>query len=124
MSRDEKELLLCNLHELLRYGIMCSCDGNDCPLSADYLKNVNGQIRVYFKEYSQHSYPIEVVKPYLRSMSSMTDDERKKFGGLSAHAINIICGTPIYYLLERHLDFSNLIEKGLALEAPEGMYES
>ena len=50
MVQGEKELLLCNLHELLPYGVMCSCNGDGRPLSADYLKNVDGQISVYFKE--------------------------------------------------------------------------
>ena len=73
-------------------------------------------------------------KPYLRPMSSMTDDERDKFrnvGGVMSHNLQndtwAICTfTPEAYdwLNEHHFDYRGLIEKGLALESPEGMYKT
>lgn len=59
-------------------------------------------------------------KPYLRPMSSMTEEEEIYY--------NTVYFTLNFYekedwLLEHHFDFRGLIEKGLALEAPEGMYE-
>ncbi len=92
-------------------------------------------------------YPIEVkltdCQPYLRPMSSMTEEE---FGFLQEHLpydftriysgkFNLIddihLGDSISiddmaflldYLNKRHFDYRGLIEKGLAIEAPEGMY--
>lgn len=61
---------------------------------------------------------IEEVKPYLRPMSSMTEDEEDEF------EIKIRGSLVSYFdwLNAHHFDYRGLIEKGLALEAPEGMY--
>lgn len=88
-----------------------------------------------------------MCKPYLRPMSSMTEKEleelNEKYGniayffvqeppyyhGLQAQhsdigSIVISEFSEIYvWLNEHHFDYRGLIEKGLALEAPEGMYE-
>ena len=66
----------------------------------------------------------EDVKPYLCSFSSMTEEEENEY-----RAINCYEGLfprnedALDYVLEHHLDFRNLIEKGLAIEAPENMYK-
>jgi len=64
-----------------------------------------------------------VIKPYLRSMSSMTEEEENEY-----RAINCYEGLfprnedALDYTLEHHLDFRGLISMGLALEAPKWMY--
>ena len=79
---------------------------------------------------------IEMVKPYLRPMSSMTEDERKYYihllnlaksdrivtskGGLGTSG----AGDIIDYLISHHFDYRGLIPMGLALEAPEVMYKN
>lgn len=62
---------------------------------------------------------------YLRPMSSMTDEEENKYNSLNAYEKGTFPHTEeaFDWLLANHFDFHNLIEKGLALEAPEGMYE-
>lgn len=60
------------------------------------------------------------VKPYLRPMSSMTDDEQNEFDYLRFRHDE---EGWLDFVLSKHLDWRSLIEKGLALEAPEGMYE-
>lgn len=98
--------------------------------------------------YENHEYgvPIELIKPYLRPMSSMTMEEECEFCRLfecdSVNAmygyINWVVGDSCDYddfdiefsklakiidwLNEHHFDYRGLIEMGLALEAPEGMY--
>lgn len=69
-------------------------------------------------------------KPYLRPMSSMTDEEKTKiasmsnFNNITKSAEFVKCSYPIIdYCCSRHLDFRGLISKGLALEAPGGMYK-
>lgn len=78
-----------------------------------------------------------IVKPYLRPMSSMTEEEMTVFddfcvvdefvwkGNLEKGFPNqaIIMSDGIEYLLSRHLDFRGLIPMGLALEAPKNMYK-
>jgi len=67
------------------------------------------------------------VKLFLRPMSSMTDMEKSIYEALTfTDDISKInpewCSKVITWLNENHFDYNHLIEKGLALEAPEGMY--
>ena len=79
--------------------------------------------------------PFENIKPYLRPMSSMTEKETYIFrqdilNYVEARCIHSLgCGEyslafteANYWLDAHHFDYLGLIEKGLALEAPEGMY--
>ena len=78
---------------------------------------------------------IEEIKPYLRPLSSMTEEEKielctrayapdemktldEKLYVIQTNAKN---ATDFYN--EHYFDYRGLIEKGLALEAPEGMYK-
>jgi hypothetical protein len=79
-------------------------------------------------------FPIEMFKPYLRPMSSMTDDERgeyRKLGGVMSydpeHDTWAMCAfAPEAYdwLNKKQFDYRGLISKGLALEEPEDMYNT
>lgn len=82
------------------------------------------------------------IKPYLRPLSSMTKKEKaelqemvksnpiRPYGKLTNKCDNLTRSVAygafdiISYLLSKHFDIKNLIEKGLALKAPEGMYAS
>lgn len=82
-----------------------------------------------FMSYTAGSPLIREVKPYLRPMSSMTEDEEKEFLSLGeglTYNMNTKC---LEYKTERQIwldrncfDYRGLIPKGLALKAPEGMY--
>ena len=66
---------------------------------------------------------VEEVKPYLRPMSSMTEEEIIEWNIMVDN-----CNEPfdfcfVDYCNRKHFDYRGLIEKGLALEAPEGMYK-
>lgn len=89
-----------------------------------------------------YGVPVEFIKPYLRLMSSMTDEERLELSRLTDDKFKfylyttkpeIICYEKYNYLEglkvldwlnANHFDFRNLIGKGLALVAPEGIYET
>ena len=81
------------------------------------------------------------IKPYLRPMSSMTDEELKEIREMFNNDFDFkewgleilhkwidgftyleIC-TLIDWLNKHHFDYQGLISKGLALKAPEGMYK-
>jgi hypothetical protein len=65
----------------------------------------------------------ENIKLFLRPMSSMTEEEIEEY-----NTIDYNSGTGYYtypvidWLNAHHFDYRGLIEKSLALEAPEGMY--
>ena len=57
------------------------------------------------------------IRPYLRPMYSMTEEEKKELSNYE----NSVQRTDFFY--SHHIDCRFMIEKGLALEAPEGMYK-
>lgn len=76
---------------------------------------------------------IENTKVYLRPMSSMTEEEKKEYKALCIEK-TFTFGTwqkvkwydtwkSIDWLNAHHFDYRGLIEKGLAIEAPEEMYK-
>ena len=88
---------------------------------------------------------VRECKPYLRPMSSMTEEERKEYesifsigeyscgGSLEGKEYEYINDSYddvtqsvflIDWLLAHHFDFRKLIQKGLALEATERMYKT
>ena len=69
---------------------------------------------------------VEHTKPYLRPMSSMTEEEKKEYDQLRydpwhSHYDENICSKVLDWLNSHHFDYRGLIEMGLAIEAPEGM---
>lgn len=75
-------------------------------------------------------FSVTDCKPYLRPMSSMTEEERIEslnfawkddYGRLACYDENI--SKYIDWLNAHHFDYRGLIEMGLAIEAPEGMYK-
>ena len=88
---------------------------------------------LFNKIIKQHKEYLEFY-PYLRPMSSMTEDELNQLKELGGSIIfyntekttwSIYSHGPEVYdwLKAHHFDYHGLIEKGLALEAPEGMYK-
>lgn len=121
MTKEDRELLLKDLCARLPYRVLVQSVNSTypTPLTASLLNNYSYMEDIY-------------CKPYLRPMSSMTDEERKEYESLiftnyhhSTHTQYIEINEVDYYidwLNSKHFDYRNLIEKKLALEAPEGMY--
>ena len=59
-----------------------------------------------------------IFKPYLRPMSSMTEEELAEYNRFELSDFR-----RIDWLNARHFDYRGLIEKGLALEMPKDMYK-
>ena len=128
MTNEEKQLLFKVLCAMLPYGIIIY-RLNDNSVHR-FMSNAaeNMDMLSHFLEYSEN----DEFKPYLRPMSSMTEEEKKEFLELSDCMIDdwmIKPETCCYFmnkltdwLNEHHFDYRGLIEMGLALEAPEGMY--
>ena len=145
MTQEDKELLLKDLCARLPYGIkgihreqihiISNMDGNSLYPSI----KVDGY---------DAWFPVETFKPYLRPMSSMTEEEKNElnkrfsnigyfftqeppydYGLMVQHSdigsIIVSEFSEVYdWLNSRHFDYRGLIEKGLALEAPEDMYKN
>ena len=117
MEQNLKELLLKDLCARLPYGVKMT-DGVDIyRLTSQFL----------------YKYIEMELKPYLRPMSSMTEEEIKEFqafhcvNGLHPYFYQQMCNLQnlenmIDWLNAHHFDYRNLIGLGLALEAPDDIY--
>ncbi len=138
MTQEDKQILLVDLCARLPYGVMVKHRNRNTPVKCDLDCHPNID-------------DLENTKPYLRPMSSMTEEEKNElrntlwFGYPSddndkySHR-GIEVKQCLYddekhstydfddfivlqnFLLKNHFDYRGLIEMGLALEAPEGMY--
>ncbi len=151
MTQEEKELLIKDLCGRLPYGVMLKHISTEKPFKLFSIKRdeyvsykkdgvelaVNG---VYYDWCVNDIYHnIELyIKPYLRPLSSMTESERKEFDDLSKFDEDVWMGNHkvgfpknvrimskcVDWLDKKMFDHRGLIPKGLALEAPEGMYNN
>ena len=132
MTQEDKELLLKDLCARLPYGVMCDAYPwqQDKPrLLVECVPEYCGEEIVLKGLAGRHSFSEAKIKPYLRPMSSMTEEEAKEFDVISDNLLvngtsTEIWNTVIDWLNEHYFDHRNLIEKGLALEAPDGMYKT
>ena len=125
MTQEEKYLVLRDLFPRVPYAVKCQFDlsvsGNKVYKTIVFDNELDDLHVYWIKE--------GLIKPYLRPMSSMTEEEEARYnliqgmghwtiddGKLSDYA------DAIDWLNEHHFDYRRLIEKGLALEAPKDMY--
>ena len=118
MTQEEKQLLLKDLCARLPYDVKVQLlDGNHIG----GITTLNEPILTEIRRYNQAYFP------YLRPMSSMTEEEKKEYDQLRydpwhSHYDENICSKVLDWLNTHHFDYRGLIEMGLAIEAPEGMY--
>ena len=132
MTQEEKELLLKDLCARWPYGVKMS------NINAIHNGLNLPPITVDVSDY-ENSNPLVLInsgfRPYLRSMSSMTEDEKVQLSqyacigeDLNGEFIDEVqredCAKYIDWLNKKMFDYRGLIKKGLALEAPERMYYS
>ena len=115
MTQEEKQLLLIDLCARLPYGVHITWDGkNDIQITPS----------IYNAIWLEHDFE---WKSYLRPMSSMTEEEKKEFNKVVFESQNINGISASTYvsdwLISKQFDVRGLIPKGIALEAPEGMYD-
>ena len=127
MNEQEKKELLIALCGYLPYRVICDRNMRYVELtSIDVSKGLIG-----IKSHECHvslTFNIfrGVVKPYLRPMDSMTAEEKKHYRFLKGEMrLYDTLGTRLdNWLNEFKFDYRNLIGKGLALPAPDGMYDT
>ena len=139
MTQEEKLLLFKDLCARFPYGVKVWYNGASYVVPTINVEKEEIHIKSDATAIVGWWHSIEHIKPYLRSMSSMTEEEVKEFNTLvgyeekdewircnnicGSYGINIIgCSDMVDWLNAHHFDFRGLIEKELAIEAPEGMY--
>lgn len=138
MTREEKQLMLKDLCGRVPYVTFVYVDWHEteeleiCEDYEDDEEEPNIHTLISCNYYGECDLDdnlyktIYDIKPYLRPLSSMTAEEKDDFGvpftseGLVTLADTVEC---IDWLNAHQFDYRGLIEKGLALEAPEGMYK-
>lgn len=133
MIQKEKQLLLRDLCGRLPYGVKMRYKDDSgyevlCQIDTFY-KDVDG-FRCLLRTTGPYGafQDLNELKPYLRPMSSMTEEEGEEYRTECKKVLIMRYRTNSHYpvtdwLNEHHFDYRGLIEKGLALEAPEGMYK-
>ena len=131
MTQEEKQLLLKDLCARLPYKVKAMYSkheetiiaGEYERIDADGVEVIDGYLDDYCFRIDGYKIHISSIKPYLRPMSSMTEEEKEEESNLwNEHDTNLIRGMLRFYC-SHHLDWNNLIPIGLALEAPKDMYK-
>lgn len=138
MTKEEKQLLLKDLCGRLFYGVKVKVfdesillEGNNEKGTLDGKETMSDDCFVIKCSNDSWIISCEDFKPYLRPMSSMTMVERIELKAITKGAIQTIGLEDIVvttdkgfdYLNAHHIDYRGLIPMGLALEAPEDMYD-
>ena len=142
MTQEEKQLFLKDLSARLTYGVKVNISASRPDRYDNFVKSVNDATinsidlnleKCKFKEFWWDVYVVN-VRPYLRPMSSMTEEEKEELSqyacigeDLNGEFIDEVqrkdCAAYIDWLNKNHFDYRGLIPMGLALVAPEGMYK-
>ena len=158
MTQEDKQLLLIDLCARLPYGVKVENTSFSEPqvhtlfgrvsdeefLMLETYKSVGGEDYRRVTDDVHYTGYLESIKPYLRPMLSMTEEEEKEFckisglfkkedgnyfsNHLSEWGNSIITEKvmvrTIDWLNARQFDYRGLIPMGLALEAPKDMYKT
>lgn len=128
MTQEDKELLLKDLCARMPYGVKVHAKYIDTDANVEVEKDgvlsmIDTDAVVAFTSDDTGCYiyvTIHEVKPYLFPLSSMTFEQECKYREVIASTLNHY---EVYdWLNKNHFDYRGLIEKGLAIDVPEGMY--
>ena len=123
MTQENKELLLKDLCARLPYNVIVDYGYNAFDVrKGNYVKHGSKRILdcdlldVFISP--RQNEKGEYIKPYLRPMSSMTEEEKLMYEGLMIGIDNISYMLDVIdWLNSHHFDYRGLIEKGLAIDA-------
>lgn len=114
MTQEEIQLLLKDLCARLPYGVKCFAEDSEygdvgVVYSVDPFEKVDPNIYIQYYKGNVMSFFTSEVRPYLRPMSSMTEEEQLEYGSFDGLA------KCMDWLNAHHFDYRGLIEKGLAI---------
>ena len=124
MTSEDRELLLKDLGGRLPYGVKIL----DIPANVVgklFLISTTDTVQ-YETADDSGVQTLYNIKPYLRPMSSMTEEEQRTLDSMcnGVEMVSRLPGLKMFdkafnWLKENHFDYSGLIEKGLAIDATE-----
>lgn len=133
MTREEKTLVLKDLSMRLPYGVKVNHLLDTKPSDLFAIDTYRSTLYC-FRNGREEWYKVEFIKPYLRPMSSMTEEEKEEL--VSKH-IKLVFNDKEYnpetvavdidgfdWLNKNMFDYRGLIPAGLANAALEGMYKN
>lgn len=137
MGKNKENILFTDLVARLPYGVKIEVEvwneeTESSEMVAIPIYSVNTDRYFYACTNSEEvQIHIDEVQPYLRKMSSMTEEEQQEYDGLLYGVSDFTQNTDSMstidsltdWLNAHHFDHRGLIEIGLALEAPEDMYQ-
>lgn len=137
MKQEEKQVLLQDLCARLSYGVICNTPKGNGHLNSINQTIFDVELGINIDAVRRDTFKLENCKPYLRPMSSMTEEEECEYNSLcdavpTSHYDfgDIVEDIELYdnfasidWLNAHYFDYRGLIPKGLAIEAPKEMYE-
>lgn len=139
MTNEEKQLLLRDLCVRLPYGVILQLNLLEGETINSRLTGIDEDGNLTADVPADCAFSIENVKPYLRPITSITKNEKQEIRNFFRKCIDDLHGKSseeqfflgfcqdaesLDYLNIHHFDYRGLIQKGLALEAPDGMYNN
>ena len=125
MTQEEKELLLQDLCARLPYGVKVTTTNPAVKIGIISGISIKNKISVETK-HANIVFDCTEVKPYLRPMSSMTEEEEKEYINIDNRSYScpmayahIPASARIDWFNAHHFDYRGLIEKGLAIGVTE-----
>ncbi len=135
MEQEQKDLFLKDLCARLPYEVKCQIDFDNeedaCLGIERYCDDIIVSVCIETEEIGLYGesaflYPGD-IKPYLRPMSSMTEEEKEFYASMfieyDGGYFTDFPDTLVDWLNKNMFDYRGLIPMGLALEAKEGMYD-
>ena len=149
MKQEDKQLLLKDLCARLPYGLKGTVEievsTGEYSIESGHLLFIEKEIDVELLgiskdteeievcplndniDISEYDYTIDDFIPYLRPMSSMTEEEDKEICQFmkdynllpGSNRAGVFCGEIVDWLNKHHFDYRGLIEKGLAISTEE-----
>ena len=121
MTQEDKELLLKDLCTRLPYNVICQVEFKENRKYNSKVMLLSGIFtdEAYFTTKGGSIYSNE-YKPYLFSLSSMTDYQKSDYQFITERWMNDpshSISDSIDWLNKNHFDYRGLIEKGLAIDA-------
>lgn len=144
MTKEEKELLLADLCARLPYGVKVHNPHPRFPNPDEYIQtltDIHGIMQHNWITFGTDNEEInvnwnignkeeDVPKPYLRSISSMTEEEKEEFDNFPSIGYYKAGENDLHWVVGNHKQidwlnkhhFNYRLPSDLFIEAPEGMY--